>query len=154
MVKIDSRSYSQIYSYLNLLGEDYINKMPKDKYLRIVEMKDDEYNPKYSLEDFNDEKTSEATRYIILYFYLNYWCESEEIKKKIINKLDENDKRLNEKYSPFKKIEQNIINNLNINLNNEDNKENNYEIKQMALIEKKEKWYEKILLVLKSIFKK
>ena len=155
MVKIDSRSYSQIYSYLNLLGKEYINKIPNDKYLKIVNMKDDDYDPKYSFEDFNGEKTSEATRYIILYFYINYWCESEEIKKEIIKKLDENDKKLNEKYNPFKNIESKRTSNLNTNSDNENNKERNYENKQLALIEKKkEKWYEKIFLLLKSIFKK
>ena len=144
MEKIDSRSYSQIYSYLNLLGKEYINKIPNDKYLQIVKMKDDDYNPSYSVEDFNKENTSETTRYMILYFYINYWCESEEIKKRIINKLDENEKKLNEKYNPFKK------NNLNTNLD----KENNNESIQIALIEKSEKWYEKIFILLKRIFKK
>ena len=117
--------------------------------MQIVKMKDDNYNPQYSYEDFNEEKTSEATRYIILYFYINYWCESEEIKKKLIKKLDENDRKLNEKYNPFKKIEQDKKNNLNTNLDNENN--NNL---QIALIEKNKKWYEKIFLLLRNILKK
>ena len=39
----------------------------------------------------------------ILLFYLDYWCESEEIKKYIVAKLNENERKLNEKYDPFRK---------------------------------------------------
>ena len=35
-------------------------------------------------------------------FYLDYWCESEEIKKYIVAKLNENERKLNEKYDPFR----------------------------------------------------
>ena len=103
MNKIKSKVFSEVYAYLRLMGNDYIKKLPKDKYETILEMKDDNYNPQYSMDDFNDnQKTEEQTRYMILLFYLDYWCESEDIRQNIIKKLNENERKLNEKYDPFK----------------------------------------------------
>ena len=103
MKKNESEILSEVYAYLKLIGDNYIKKLPEDKYRIIVEEKDDKYNPQYTLEDFNDNcKTKEETRYIILLFYLEYWCESEEIKKCIVAKLNENERKLNDKYDPFR----------------------------------------------------
>ena len=42
--------YSQVYSILQLLGNSYINKIPKKLYKLIDSQRDKDYNPKYNLE--------------------------------------------------------------------------------------------------------
>ena len=42
-------TYSEVYEILNLLGNDYITKLPKSLYAMIQEKRDINYNPKYDL---------------------------------------------------------------------------------------------------------
>ena len=40
--------YSEVYAILNMLGKEYIDKLPKDIYNIIKEEKSSEYNPVYA----------------------------------------------------------------------------------------------------------
>lgn len=86
----DANAYSEIYSYIKILGKKYINKLSKDEYIKIYENRNKKYNPEFILSDFNNEKKiSYEAKIMILYYHLKYWCENDEernnIKKIIIN---------------------------------------------------------------------
>ena len=41
-------TYSEVYQILNLLGNEYINKLPKSLFNMLEEKRDINYNPKYT----------------------------------------------------------------------------------------------------------
>ena len=83
--------YSEVYAILNMLGKEYINKLPNDIYNIIKEEKSTEYNPIYATTVALDKQdVKKETISIIAFLHLNYWCnEEEKIKyqkwEKIIN---------------------------------------------------------------------
>ena len=103
--------YSEVYSILNLLGKNFINKLPKSLYEMIKKEKSSSYNPQYKanvkLEEQNIKRESLS---MIALFHLNYWCESEEEKQELKSIFLENEEKyqaeIREKYNPdnlFKK---------------------------------------------------
>ena len=138
-------TYSEVYSILNMLGEDYITKLPSKLYNLIKEEKSAEYNPQYdgtiALEQQNIKK---ETLSMIALFHLNYWCNSEEEKQELNNLFNENEQKyqteLREKYNP-----DNIFKNRNNNVENIG--------KERALIEYKEPFFKRIINKIKGLFK-
>ena len=45
---IDKRAYSELYAILQMLGKEYIDKIPEKIYKTIEKRKDDTYNPIYN----------------------------------------------------------------------------------------------------------
>lgn len=141
-------TYSEVYSILNMLGENYIIKLPSKLYQMIKEEKSNEYNPQYdftiALEQQNIKK--EALSMIAL-FHLNYWCNSKEEKQKLKDLLKENEIKyqveLREKYKP-----DNIFKNRN-HLTQEESIEN----ESIALIEYKENIFKKMINKILEFFK-
>ena len=71
--------YSEVYAILNMLGKEYINKLPKDIYNIIKEEKSTEYNPVYETTVALDKQdVKKETISIIAFLHLNYWCNEEE----------------------------------------------------------------------------
>ena len=139
--------YSEVFSVLNMLGKDYITKLPTKLYQLIKEEKNNEYNPQYNstiaLEQQNIKK--EALSMIAL-FHLNYWCDSQEEKQKLKDLFNENEVKyqaeLKEKYNPdnlFKKKEN----------------QNNFEeqVEQMSMVEYKENIFKRIINKILNILK-
>ena len=98
------RAFTEVLAILNLISDEYYNKIPKDIILTIEKMRDDSYN--YQLEfnkKFNEQKVSEVSKAILSNFYRDYWATDIE-KNKIIEEEKtkriqvENEKR--EKYNP------------------------------------------------------
>ena len=114
--------YSEVYQVLNLLGAEYISRLPKSLVNMLNEKRKLDYNPEYtddvSLSKQNIRKKSLA---IIVLLYLNYWCENEnevlEAKQILLDNEEKYQKELREKYNPdniFKNYNQrheNIIEN-------------------------------------------
>ena len=142
-------TYSEVYSILNMLGENYITKLPSKLYQMIKEEKSYEYNLQYdfaiALEQQNIKK--EALSMIAL-FHLNYWCNSQEEKQELKDLFKENEIKyqaeLREKYNP-----DNIFKNRNHSTQNEENIEN----EPVALIEYKENIFKKIINKILEFFK-
>lgn len=142
-------TYSEVYSILNMLGENYITKIPSKLYQMIKEEKSNEYNPQYdftiALEQQNIKK--EALSMIAL-FHLNYWCNSEAEKRELRDLLKENEikyqSELREKYNP---------DNIFKNRNNLTQKEESIENKPVALIEYKENIFKKMINKILGFFK-
>lgn len=94
--------YSEVYAILNMLGKEYINKLPNDIYNIIKEEKSTEYNPIYATTVALDKQdVKKETISIIAFLHLNYWCNEEE-KIKLRELFDENE----DKYQEEQEVEQ------------------------------------------------
>ena len=88
--------YSEVYAILNMLGKEYIDKLPKDIYNIIKEEKSTEYNPIYATTVALDKQdVKKETISIIAFLHLNYWCNEEE-KIKLRELFDENEDKYQE----------------------------------------------------------
>ena len=88
--------YSEVYAILNMLGKEYINKLPNDIYNIIKEEKSLEYNPVYATTVALDKQdVKKETISIIAFLHLNYWCNEEE-KIKLRELFDENEDKYQE----------------------------------------------------------
>lgn len=88
--------YSEVYAILNMLGKEYIDKLPKDIYNIIEEEKSSEYNPVYATTVALDRQVvKKESISIIAFLHLNYWCNEEE-KIKLRELFDENEDKYQE----------------------------------------------------------
>ena len=89
--------YSQVYSILQLMGNSYINKIPKKFYKLIDSKRDKTYNPTYNLEtSFIEQNVNKKALSIICLIDLKYWCNEEE-KRSITQKIKKNQLIINQK---------------------------------------------------------
>ena len=142
--------YSEVNSVLNMLGNSYINKLPRSLYNMVVSEKLDTYNPTYdgtiALDRQNIKRESIS---MIALFHLNYWCENEDEKNELRQLFKENEDKyqaeLREKYNPdnlFKNRTSDTIQEIEtINEN-------------VAMIEYKESLFKRLINKIKSIFSK
>ena len=112
-----SNALAEVLHYLKGIRKEDIDKIPKKfmEHIRQNASKEYECNFDYNrpLKDLN---LLNETRGIIGMICYNYWCETEEQKKKYLNHLDENEalyeKDLREKYNPdnlFKNTQKRFI---------------------------------------------
>lgn len=135
--------YSEVYQVLNLLGNEYIDKLPKSLLNMLEEKRDINYNPQY-IEDIplNKQNIKKETLAIIALLHLNYWCENEkedlELKQVLKNNEDKYQQEIRNKYNPenmfIKNKREKIVEN------------------QVSMIEYKEPLFKKIISKIKSIF--
>ncbi len=84
--------YSELYSFINALGDDYKNKLPQNLYKTIKERRDKMYKPVYHADqEIKKGDMSKASIVIINAMFYKYWA-SEEEKKKLLKKIIENTK--------------------------------------------------------------
>jgi len=146
-------TYLEIYQILNLLGLDYINKIPKKLYKYIADNK--------SNEDVKmDSISKEAITFIAMLHY-KYWTDSQEEKNELFEIFNENEKTYkenlkkevfgdsnNKKMGDVFKQENSDKQCLNTNENETFISTDNTEL---SLI-KKEKFYIRIINFLKKLF--
>lgn len=135
--------YSEVYQVLNLLGNEYINKLPKSLFNMLEEKRNINYEPKYT-EDLplNKQNIKKETISIIALLHLNYWCENASEKSELNQMFKNNEDRyqdeLRKKYDPdniFKKhVQENIIKN------------------EVSLVEYKESIFKRLINKIKSLF--
>lgn len=135
--------YSEVYQVLNLLGNEYINKLPKSLFNMLEEKRNINYEPKYTEElPLNKQNIKKETLSIIALLHLNYWCENANEKNELNQMFKNNEDRyqdeLRKKYDPnniFKKhIQENIIKN------------------EVSLVEYKESIFKRLINKIKSFF--
>lgn len=143
--------YSEVYGILNMLGNNYIMKLPSSLYQMIEEEKSNEYNPKYdsevALEEQNIRRESIS---MIALFHLNYWCnsneEKEQLKQLFKNNEEKHQAEIREKYNPDKLFK---------NRKQENTTESQPFINDVAIVKYKEKnFLQKIFDKIKHLFKK
>ena len=142
--------YSELYQLLNLLGDEYINKLPHSLFNMVKEKRNINYNPEYTDNiPLSKQNIKKETLSIIALLHLNYWCENEkekfEIKQLLKNNQDRYEEEIRDKYNPdniFKKHTKDT------------NSANNVTQNEVAMIQYKESLFKKILSKIKSIFNK
>lgn len=108
----DKKVYSEIYEILNILGKEYINKLPSKLYQLIEEERDKNYIPILIIQDGNLNENSISQETIALFAVLNikYFVDNKEEKSELMDIYRQNEikhqSELQEKYNPnnlFKK---------------------------------------------------
>ncbi len=139
--------YSEVYQVLNLLGNDYIDKLPTSLINMLKEKREINYNPQYTDDiPLNEQNIKKETMSIIVLLYLNYWCKDENEKLEVKNILKNNEDKyqaeLREKYNPDNLFKDRI------RINNTINETSNI----TEMIEYKESIFKRFLNKIKSIF--
>lgn len=143
-----SLAYSEVCTILNMLEDEYKERVPKNVMDFFEEERDKEYNPIIDVNiPLEKQNLKRKTLVLLAILNLNYWCDSEEEKQEILDSFAKNEelKRLKEKELTE-----------NYNINNLFNKIENTENKtEVSLIEyKKQNFIQKIISKIKSLFRR
>lgn len=143
-----SLAYSEVYAILNMIEDEYRERVPKNIIDFFEEERDKEYNPIIDVNiPLEKQNLKRKTIVLLAILNLNYWCDSEEEKQEILDSFAKNEelKRLKEKELTE-----------NYNINNLFNKIENTENKtEVCLIEYKEQnFIQKIISKIKSLFRR
>ena len=143
-----SLAYSEVCTILNMLEDEYKERVPKNVMDFLEEERDKEYNPIIDVNiPLEKQNLKRKTLVLLAILNLNYWCDSEEEKQEILDSFAKNEelKRLKEKELTE-----------NYNINNLFNKIENTENKtEVSLIEYKEQnFIQKIISKIKSLFRR
>ena len=97
--------YSEVYSILHMLGEEYINKLPASLYTMIKEEKLESYNPTYDKKiSIDKQHVKRDTLALLALIHISYWCNSEEEKQELNSLFNNNEEKhqeeIREKYNP------------------------------------------------------
>ena len=145
MINETKLAYAEVDAIIELLEDEYVQKVPQKVRNFLKEEKDNNYIPNINVEvSLLEQNLKRETLVLLAILNLNYWCDSEQEKQELLKELKENEeehqKELYEKYNP-----DNIFKNKEINEQNQN----------LALIEYKEKSFiSKILDNIKKLFKK
>ncbi len=143
-------AYVEVIEILKHMDKKYVEKIPK-KLRNFFEKncsKDYVFNLNTN-KPLIEQNLKIKTLAILAMLNLNYWCESEEHKKELISRYNDNEQKyqqeLREKYNPD-----------NIFKNNDKKNSIQEEIieNEVALVEYKESIFKKIINKIKSIFRK
>lgn len=144
--------YSEVYSVLNLLGENYIKKLPTSLFDMVKQKRNLNYSPKYNPKiNLVEQNIKRESLSMIALFHLNYWCNSSEEKNELTRLFAANEEKheaeLREKYNPDN-VFKNVRKDTHIGENTvEDSAEN-----QISMVKYKESIVKRILIKIKRIF--
>ena len=162
LTKEDTYAFAELLELISFLDEESKNKIPK-KLISIFEANaletyEKHLSPELPLEEQN---ISEKTISYLGVICLNYWCDSEEEKQDLINKVRENDIRkeeeLREKYSYDKMFNNQKSSEENINKNSiiSDSKQdldNNINTSNLPIDYNSLPWHKKIFTKIRNFF--
>lgn len=146
-------SYNEVYGILLALGNNFINKIPKEilnnitrNLTYIIENGKKIYDiPKYDLKiSLNIQGVSKEALSIIYYLYYNYWCASDKERNYLQNLIKNNEKKIEK--SKIEKYE-------NIDIFSSKDKQEKQEENMLITINEK-KWYKEIFTKLLNMFKR
>ena len=105
MENIDARAYSEVDKILSFMEKKYVQKIPENIRQFFKSKKDENYDPNINPEiQLTEQNLQRKTFVILAMLNVNYWCENEEEKQKLLNIYAENDKikeaESREKYNP------------------------------------------------------
>lgn len=88
---------TETYEIITNMGNEYINKIPKEIWRIIRENRNEDYNFSYdSSKRLSKQNIKKATITLLSYINLNYWCNSEE-RKELKEIYKRNEQKLEEK---------------------------------------------------------
>lgn len=100
-----AKMYSEVYEILQILGENYKNKIPPKQLSLIENSKLENYTPVYDKNiPLYKQLVDKKTAAFICMLHLNYWCESEKEKQQIQKILAYNQKKNFVKYNQYQEI--------------------------------------------------
>ena len=161
-----AKAYKEIFVIIGHLSDEDRNKIPKE-FVDMIETKmDKDYVFNYDLtKDLTDQRVLRETMSILAYIYINYIGEYNDVKEiktqfqKDIIEHEKIKKAIYEKNNPNDGVSnlRKANNSVNSNMSNKSssNKVNQKEFeKEVSLIDsKQDKWYSKIVLFFKNMFK-
>lgn len=110
MLLDDMIAYAEVDAILNVLEDEYAEKIPEKVKKFFAEEKIKDYEPVIDVYvPLTEQNLKRETMVLLAILNLNYWCESENEKQEFLNELAQNEnekKELEEKYNPdniFKK---------------------------------------------------
>ena len=98
-MKSGNIAYNEVLCILNQMSEDDVDKIPKEVIERLRQNVSDEYIAKYdSSKSLYEQGYQNETLAILAMLNLNYWCNNDEEKARLISKYKQNEIKLeNEK---------------------------------------------------------
>lgn len=146
MTKERTEAYVEVLEVLNNMDSKYVEKIPKKLIEFFINNSSKEY--KFYLKDntpLEEQNLKETTINVLAMLNLNYWCESEEHKKKLLKKYYDNEmryqERIMEQYSTDKLFKKEVQPTLNVHEN-------------LPIVSVDNKWYSGILKFVKRLFNK
>ena len=138
--------YSEVYSILNLLGENYIKRLPISLFNMIKEERKQDYEPKYDLKnDLSQQNIKRETLSMIALFHLNYWCNSDEEKNELKTLFKTNEKKHQEEIRE-------IYNPDNLFKNNNLQQEEKATTNEVAMVKYKDPLFKRFINKIKNLF--
>ena len=93
-------AYSEVYAFINILGNDYINKIPTKVYNAIKDNRDINYNQQFNKDQIIEKNDiSQEALSLIAALNLQYWCTDLQEKNDLKKAYLDNTKKEDEKYS-------------------------------------------------------
>ena len=158
LTKEDTYAFAELLELISFLDEESKNKIPQ-KLISIFEANaletyENHLSPELPLEEQN---ISEKTISYLGVICLNYWCDSEEEKQDLLNKVRENDirkeKELQEKYSYDKMFNnQKTTESINIEKTDSENKEQTINSENLPMDYTNLPWHKKIFTKIRNFF--
>ena len=130
--------FNEVYSVLNLLGREYIYKLPNNVYEFIKNERVPNYEFNINMERDVISQISKDALAFISYLNLKYWATLEE-QRELIKIYKEND--IKKEKSKLKFNPRTILNN------------NTKQIESKALIKEEQNWYKKLKNIILNFFK-
>ena len=144
-------AYSEVYKILNLLDEEYKERVPAKVRAFFEEERLKDYEPAINADvPLTEQNLKRETIVLLAILNLNYWCGTPEEKQEVLDELANNEKEKQElldKYNPdilFKNKQNDVIEN-----------ENKINTQEVSLVEyKKQGIFKRILDKITKFFKK
>lgn len=110
-------AYAEVDEILNVLEDEYVEKIPEKVRNFFKEERCEEYKPEIKVDvSLTKQNLRRETMVLLAILNLNYWCETEEEKQEFLNELEQNEKEqkeLEEKYNPDNVFKNRKYNNIN-----------------------------------------
>lgn len=99
ITKEDMKSYAEVNYIINHMNEKYFNKIPQKikDFLYIV--KDDSYETTININPampLTKQGISQYALEVIAIFHLKYWCENDDVRKSLLNRIESNHRKFEE----------------------------------------------------------
>lgn len=142
MKQVMRQAYSEVNEILKYLPKEKIEKIPQ-KYMFLFQNCGLEgYKPMIDPnKPINEQKVVHETLVILTILKYNYWCSSDEERRKMEEKMKANDRKNAERYD-ISKLNNRVAKTSDVNMN----------VNLPAKIEK-QNWFSKIIDKIKNLFK-
>lgn len=133
-------AYSEVYTILSLMNQKYVDMIP-DKIKLVIEREMDiNYKPKINPDiPLINQKLNKRTYTILAMLNFNYWCETQEQKKRLIKQYKKNDV-INEKIKAKNFSSSKIFDNVDTKIDSE-GKSESIAVYNEPIFTKIKKWF-------------